>query len=246
MGSIKRYGDAIAIQERAEDSLYYAYVNYKREVERVKDVLEDLEKRKADITQDTLRRFVESFNKIKNIDYTEPIVVSNSETIILEKPNVEQLWGRITSVFEFYQGESSWEKAGEFVMGAFLFSKRSKTVLNNAKTSELLSERRQEELKTEIEKITIIRKNARLMNKILRKIDKLVSVPLKNMENLTSQKTEWSAYTIEEKKLVASVLKTIQMLKAIIEQPIVTKEGIFDENALNILEDKAIVQIVSG
>ena len=51
------------------------------------------------------------------------------------------------------------------------------------------------------------------------------------MVALTFRKTDWRTYTQEEKNTVACAVKMIQLLKVILDTPLLTKDGILTAEA---------------
>lgn len=242
--SMKRVGEADYYQDISETSMKGSYGNYLREVERTAEAVDELNERKISVLGNEITKFVNSFSKIKNIDFQETNQLMGSSAISFSESQFKSLQENATDLFDYLHKGSKVNVLGQMVIGSIFLKTRSKTILNNAKSNRIKSEIEHEKLNIEIEAMKFLRTQTKQMNKMLRKTAKIARNPIELLEKLTELKTNWNEYSVFEKEQVASVVKWMQLVKMIIDQPIVTESGEYDRSAEKILNDDNLKAIM--
>lgn len=119
-----------------------------------------------------------------------------------------------------------------------VFGAKAKEKLNNAYSN--LSEARKisEELKTAGIELDIINKKASQFNLTLEKLVKQFNYTIKRMEILVNRETKWEKYTRHEQELVAMAYKYAQIVKEMIDIPLLTQDGLLTSEIRNLLDNK--------
>ena len=112
------------------------------------------------------------------------------------------------------------------VLGAFAASKASankeRAFANLAKAREF-----KEEMDTVVSLCNGINKRAQLFKTLIEKLDKLFYVQLTNLKDVVKNTgTDYSKYSAKEKQVVAISLSTLATIKAVLDTPILNKEGV--------------------
>lgn len=242
----RKAGDAELIQRQAEESLGAVYDNYLREVERTVKSVDELNERKLETLQQEIARFVDSFGQIKNMDYQENMQFLENQMISFAQPDFQSLQQYSTSVWDYFHKGSKLNVAGQMVKNTLFIQSRARTLTNNALASLERSRAEQAKLNTEMEKCALLRTQAKQMNKILRKLVKLSRIPLAELESLVREKQDWRNFSVDEKKEVAATVKYMQMIKMLIEQPIVNEEGVYDQKADAVMSHPTVLALLEG
>lgn len=242
----RKAGDAEVTQWRAENGLDAVYDNYLQEVERTVKSVDELNERKIEILQNEISEFVDTFGQIKNMDYQENMQFLENQLISFSQPDFASLHKSVTSISDYFHKGSKLNVAGQFIKNTAFIQIRAQTLVNNAAANLARSKAEQEKLNTEMEKCALVRTQAKHMNRILRKLVKLSHIPLAEMKTLIEKKQDWRNFSVDEKKEVASTVKYMQMIKMLIEQPIVNEEGVYDKNADAVIKHPAVLALMQG
>lgn len=94
-----------------------------------------------------------------------------------------------------------------------------------------------EELETLKVSTNAIRRRAQMFERLLIRVDLLYSEAIDNLEKVINEfGTDYSSYSEEAKKVVASNIKLTQTIKAILDTPILTDNGSISEESTKLLE----------
>ncbi|OEJ14664.1 hypothetical protein BFL38_07420 [Brachyspira hampsonii] len=95
-----------------------------------------------------------------------------------------------------------------------------------------------EELETLRVSTNFIRRRSQMFERLLIRVDSLYSEAIDNLEEVINQQgIDYSSYTEEAKKVVASNIKLTQTIKAILDTPILTDDGSISEESTKLLEN---------
>ncbi|ASJ22269.1 hypothetical protein [Brachyspira hampsonii] len=95
-----------------------------------------------------------------------------------------------------------------------------------------------EELETLRVSTNFIRRRTQMFERLLIRVDSLYSEAIDNLEEVINQQgTNYSSYSEEAKKVVASNIKLTQTIKAILDTPILTDNGSISEESTKLLEN---------
>lgn len=94
-----------------------------------------------------------------------------------------------------------------------------------------------EELETLRVSTNFIRRRAQMFERLLIRVDSLYSKAIDNLEEVIDEfGTDYSSYSEDAKKVVASNIKLTQTIKAILDTPILTDNGSISEESTRLLE----------
>lgn len=95
-----------------------------------------------------------------------------------------------------------------------------------------------EELETLKVSTNAIRRRAQMFERLLIRVDLLYSEAIDNLEKVINEfGTDYTSYSEEAKKVVASNIKLTQTIKAILDTPILTDNGSISEESTKLLEN---------
>lgn len=126
-----------------------------------------------------------------------------------------------------------------------LFGAKAKEKLNNAYSNLAEAYEISEELKTAGIQLNIIRKKANKFNKVLKKLVKQLDFTIDNMAIITERELDWRKYTQDEKSVVAMSVKYAQIVKAMIDTPLLTEDGVLTKEISEVLNNKEIKELLS-
>lgn len=126
-----------------------------------------------------------------------------------------------------------------------VFGAKAKEKLNDAYSNLAEARKISEELTTAKIELATIGKKSRQFDNLLKKLVKQFEYTIKNMEELTSKEIDWKKYSDQEKRLVAMSVKYAQMVKGMIDMPLLTEDGVLTSEINEILKDSEIKELVT-
>lgn len=124
-----------------------------------------------------------------------------------------------------------------------IYQAHSNTKLNNSYSNLAEAKEAVAEMRMADAELKVISRNAyqlvdlfNIIREVLRKGNTL-------MKEIVDTKTEWSTYTVEEKNVVASTVKAAQLVKALIDIPLLTDDGILTQEIRNIQGNKDMADV---
>ena len=121
-----------------------------------------------------------------------------------------------------------------------LFEKKASTNLNNAYSN--LEEAKKVSKEMEIARVQVrgIREHAIILIAVIEKIDSMLRIANIDLKQVIHDSgTDWNQYNVSQKKQVAASLKIAQLAKAIIDTPMLTKDGVLTDDIKNIAAKKS-------
>lgn len=107
-----------------------------------------------------------------------------------------------------------------------IFNVKAKESLNNAYSNLAKAKEIKSDIEKGIDQLNYIRFTANQVKSILSKIRKYSSLSNYEMKKIIRNKTDWELYSQNEKEIIAMVVKQAQLLKKIIDTPLLSKEGV--------------------
>lgn len=126
-----------------------------------------------------------------------------------------------------------------------VFGAKAKEKLNDAYSNLAEARKISEELTTAKIELAIIGKKSRQFNNLLKKLVKQFEYTIKKIEELTSKEIDWKKYSDQEKRLVAMSVKYAQVVKGMIDMPLLTEDGVLTSEINEILKDSEIKELVT-
>ncbi|WP_368646188.1 hypothetical protein AB4027_04715 [Alkalibacterium putridalgicola] len=115
-----------------------------------------------------------------------------------------------------------------------IYKARSNTKLNNSYSNLAQAKVAVAEMKKADAELKVISRNAYQLNNLFNVIRQILREGNTLMKEIVDTKTEWSAYTVKEKNVVASTTKAAQLVKALIDIPLLTDDGILTQEIRNL------------
>ncbi|WP_410208536.1 hypothetical protein [Fusobacterium sp.] len=112
-----------------------------------------------------------------------------------------------------------------------LFSSKAKEKLDNAYSNKAKATHIASDIEIAVAKLDHINKTTHQITDLLIKVRKYSDILNTRMSTIVFIKTEWSEFTQEEKNIVAGAVKMVQLLKKILNTPLLTNEGSLTEDA---------------
>lgn len=131
------------------------------------------------------------------------------------------------------------------VMGLYVGSKAS-TELNKAKENLAKAKKTAGEIRLAYDMCIAIVKRADMFRTLLIRMDKYTAPLLKEMKKAIAEHgNNYEAFSLEQKKSVAACVASIQALKAVIDTPILTKNGNLTAKSYDLIKIAAPEKIIS-
>lgn len=234
--NLRKISEADYINEISNKKLKMAATKHSRELNRTSEALDDLNRCKCQVLSNEIARFVDSFGKIKNIDFKETEGLSEKRFEKFELSDYESMCTQVVDMRSMVETSIKVQVLGGILLGGLIMHKKAKTIMNNALTHKYEIDAECERIETNIMEMQAIRKLAKQENKVIRRLSKLIRQPLQEFCNLSEKKENWVEFTIEEKKLTASLMSLMKLLKDIIDQPVINEEGDISSEANTLIE----------
>ena len=121
-----------------------------------------------------------------------------------------------------------------------IFGSKAKEKLNNAYSNLSEAERISEELKTAGVELQTICKKTEQIQRLLKQLASLQQQANRKLDEIVNQrgKRNWKLFSGQEKKTTAACLKLAQMIKVIIDTPLLTEDGILTKEIKEVLGNK--------
>lgn len=107
-----------------------------------------------------------------------------------------------------------------------IFSSKAKEKLNNAYSNLAKAKKISSDIDKGIVELNYIKDTANQVRELVRKIRRYSGIANTELIRLTMIKTDWRLFTQEEKNSVAAAVKQAQLLKKIIDTPLLTEDGV--------------------
>lgn len=107
-----------------------------------------------------------------------------------------------------------------------IFSSKAKEKLNNAYSNLAKAKKISSDIDKGIVELNYIRDTANQVRELVRKIRRYSGIANTELIRLAMIKTDWRLFTQDEKNSVAAAVKQAQLLKKIIDTPLLTEDGV--------------------
>lgn len=235
---IMNNNEANDINNLANDTIDTAKENLDKAKQATQYSLEALGREKIYVFNVSIKRFIESFEKLKNVDISDSVGIDDINKLKFDKAYFNELKEcslQITSMLVsggLLGGPALWA-----VMG-FVSLKASSKKLDDAYSNLAEANKISEELETLRVSTNAIRRRIQMFERLLIRVDSLYSKAIDNLEEVINQYgVDYSSYSEEAKKVVASNIKLTQTIKAILDTPILTDNGSISEESTKLLEN---------
>lgn len=121
-----------------------------------------------------------------------------------------------------------------------IYSAKARTKLNNAYSNLAEAKKIAAEIKLANSELKIIIKNTNQVKNILNVLNRLLELANVRMKVIVEVKNNWKEFSIEEKQTVAAAIKSAQLVKAIIDTPLLTKDGILTKEIRDLQDNQDI------
>ncbi|MDF2565459.1 MAG: transrane protein [Massilibacillus sp.] len=121
-----------------------------------------------------------------------------------------------------------------------IFGAKAKEKLNNAYSNLSEAKRIVAEIETAESELKIIENNANQLNNLIKKLAEMLDRANFGLKQVVDSEVNWNKYSKAEKNIVASAMKTAQVVKTIIDVPLLTKDGVLTKDVQNVLKEHEI------
>lgn len=121
-----------------------------------------------------------------------------------------------------------------------IFGAKSKEKLNNAYSNLAEAEKIKEELITARIELEFIGKKAEQIDRVLKKLVKQFRYTIERLKELTEKEIDWKKYSNQERELVSIAVIYAQIVKGIIDIPLLAEDGLLTFEANAMIDDKEI------
>lgn len=103
---------------------------------------------------------------------------------------------------------------------------KAKESLNNAKANLSVAKKLDSDVNVAVKETEVICQKVDQVMEIIKVLRKDASMANENLKRLVRQKDDWRQYSDTEKKSTFAIFKTVQILKEVVEIPLLTEDGV--------------------
>ena len=126
-----------------------------------------------------------------------------------------------------------------------IFGAKARTKLNNAYSNLAEAKKIAAEIELAESELQIVIKNAMQVRHILHTLNRLLIEGNARMKIIAKVKTNWKEYTVEEKNIVAAAVKSAQLVKAVIDTPLLSEDGLLTKEIRDLQNDQEVNKALS-
>lgn len=230
--------DAELINDLANDAFARGYQEYIKAVDRAGKSIQKLDQRKVEIIRGEMVKFLNAMEVIKNIDYQDNYVPTEYKPYFNEE-SLMVVRKKVMGYYEIF-------KTQPLFLNTLYLHNKSKEVLNNAKINRANIEIKLAQLETEMEKAEIVVSHTKQLDRILRNLLRQVKVPLMKMTEIVENNSNWKQMSQAEKQTIMVVVKYMQLIKTVIDMPIIKEDGGLNKEIETITKNKEILQMIEA
>ena len=117
--------------------------------------------------------------------------------------------------------------------------------MNNAYSNLAEAKKIAAEIELAESELQIVIKNAMQVRHILHTLNRLLVEGNARMKIIAKVKTNWKEYTVEEKNIVAAAVKSAQLVKAVIDTPLLSEDGLLTKEIRDLQNDQEVNKALS-
>lgn len=124
-----------------------------------------------------------------------------------------------------------------------IFGSKARKKLNNAYSNLAEAKKMAAEIQLADKELQLVRRNANRVRNILYTLNRLLKEANLRMRNITSMKSNWKEFTDKEKSTVAAAVKSAQLIKAVIDTPLLSEDGLLTKEMKDLHTDRELNKI---
>lgn len=125
-----------------------------------------------------------------------------------------------------------------------IFGSKAKEKLNNAYSNLSEAKKIRSQLESGEAELKVIIQNAGQLNKVLSSLAVLLNNLNREMKKVTERSLNWREYSDSEKEKVAAAVSMAQLVKKVIDIPLLTEEGVLTQDVRAINKDEEVLELV--
>lgn len=107
-----------------------------------------------------------------------------------------------------------------------IIGEKAKESLNNAKANLSVAKKLDSDVNVAVKEMEVICQKVDQVIEIIKILREDASMANENLKRLVGQKDDWRQYSDTEKKTIFAIFKTVQILKKVVEIPLLTEDGV--------------------
>ena len=242
--------EAMRVSEQAQDEYSCAVEKFNQRKKDAEKSLQTLGETKLNIYGTQIRDFVSAFSILKETQLREGSGIKELEKLSFDDKQFEQL--KLDTLENDNLLESnptrdvffSWGIGG--MVGLAFYHSKTKGQKDDAYANLAIVKKRVAEMELVEEQFYIIQKNAEQLQSFFERFSKIMDKANQNLYQIVEQKKEWNLLMSDEKDKVIVALKTVQILKAMIDMPLLGEDGMLTKDICDILSQRENVLKVFG
>lgn len=242
--------EAIRVSEQAQDEYSDAIKKFEEKKKSAEKTLQELGKTKLNIYGTQIRDFVTVFSVLKETQLKEGEGIKELENLSFNDRDFEKL--EIDSIESQRLLESnptrdvflSWGIGG--IAGLAFYHNKMKGKRDDAYADLAVVKKQVAQMELVEEQFYIIQKNSEQLDLFFKRFGKIMDVANHNMMEIVDKKKEWNDMSDEEKNKIMVALKTVQILKAMVDMPLLGEDGMLTKDICDILSQRENVLKVFG
>ena len=242
--------EAMRVTEQAQDEYASAIKKFKKTQKKTQETIAELGKTKLYIYGNQITEFVSVFSQLKETQLQEGKGLEEIAELPFHDMEVEKMHMDSLESIKFLESNPtadaliSWGIGGIF--GLAFYNSKMKEKRDNAYADLALVKKKVAEMELVEDEFYIIQKNAEQLQCFYQRLAKIMDLANQNMKEIVQKKKMWSAYQEEEKNKIIVAMKTVQLLKAMIDLPLLGEDGTLTKDICDVLSQRENVLQVLG
>lgn len=242
--------EAIRVSEQAQDEYSYAVKKFNQSKNEAEKTLQTLGETKLNIYGTQISDFVAGFSLLKETQLQEGRGIKELEKLSFDDKQFEQLKMDTLENEKLLDSNPtrdvflSWGIGG--MAGLAFYHSKTKGQRDDAHANLAIVKKRAAEMELVEEQFYIIRKNAEQLQSFFERFSRIMDKANQNMYQIVEQKKDWNLLASDEKDKIIVALKTVQILKAMIDMPLLGEDGMLTKDICDILSQRENVLKVFG
>ena len=263
--------EANKVQNKAEAILQFEQEKIQKTKDSTVEAIKKLGELKLKASSQSLGTFVDVFSKIKDVELGESAGLEELAKLNVSKENLKEMKNVSLHATDVLSGGIAGVGAGallgwgtyggvmalgSMVLGGIIagpalliaggiFGAKARTKLNNAYSNLAEAKKIAAEIELAESELQIVIKNAMQVRHILHTLNRLLVEGNARMKIIAKVKTNWKEYTVEEKNIVAAAVKSAQLVKAVIDTPLLSEDGLLTKEIRDLQNDQEVNKALS-
>lgn len=242
--------EAIRVTEQAQEEYEAAFKKFEADKQAAEQTIQMLGKTKLDIYGTQIQEFITVFSKLKETQLREGKGIQELLSLSLDDKEFEKMQmdslesQRLLESNPTRDAFLSWGIGG--IAGLAFYHAKMKGKRDNAHAELAMVKKRVAEMELVQEQFYIIQENAKQLQNFFERFARIMDAANANLKRVVEKKQNWDTFQEDEKNTIIVAMKTVQILKAMIDLPLLGEDGMLTKDICDILSQRENVLKVFG